>query len=118
MASAFIGNLVPGVLSTGIKPPEMVYKGDDIVDPDEIWAHVEVAPEGQSAKAKINRNGSAIQKSSADAEIEITVGNRDGAVTGLDSFTVTDGDVFAVNVTQVGNDGPNQGSGLEWGVLE
>jgi len=114
--SAFIGNLVAGVLSTGLKMPQMVYKGDNIVDPDTIFAHLEVPAWGQAIKVKVNREGSAIQKASADAEIEVAIGSQDGEVTGLDSFTVSDGDVFQVNITQVGNDGPNEGSGLMWGV--
>lgn len=115
MSSAFVGNAVAGVLTTGLKMPQMVYKGDDIVDPDTIYIHSEVPPQGQSIKAKINREGSAIQKASADAEMEIAAGAKEGEITGLDSFTVTDGDVFQVNITQVGTN-PNEGSDLQWEV--
>jgi hypothetical protein len=115
MSSAFIGQLVAGVLSTGTKVPQMSYKGDSIVDPDTIFAHLAVAPRSQSVKVKILRNGTAIQKSSADAEIEITAGNKSASVTGLDSFTVADGDYFEPNITQVGTT-PNEGLGLAWGV--
>lgn len=116
MSSAFIGNLVAGVLSTGVKSPEMVYKGDDVVNPNEIFIHAAVAPQSQPIKAKINRNGTPMQKSSADAEIEIAHTTKDGSITGLDNVTVTAGDVFAVNPTQVGTT-PNEGSDLEWGVV-
>lgn len=116
MSSARIGQVVPGVLTTGLQDPQMVYKGDDIVDPDAIYAHVEIPPQSQSVKAKIYRNGSAMQKDSADAEIEITAGSSEGEVTGLDSVTIVDSDVFQVYITQVGIE-PNEGAWLMWLVV-
>ena len=119
MSSAFVGNLVAGVItSTGVKVPQVPYKGDSIVNPDTIFMRLAVPSRGQSFKCKIRRNGTAIQKASVDAEIEITAGNNDAATTGLDNFTVADGDHFDVDVTQLGNDGPNEGSDLVWGVAK
>lgn len=116
MSSAFAGRLIPGVQATGLAKPRFVYKGDDIVNPDEIYGFLGVPARGQSFKLKIRRNGTAIQKASADAEIEITAGSEDASVTGLDNFTVSDGDIFEVDRTQVGNDGPGEGSDLVWEV--
>jgi len=72
------------------------------------------APTTTSAKFKIYREGSAMQKSSVDAEIEVTATNQDGVVTGLDSVTIVDGDVFQLYVSQV--DGGGTGADVHWGV--
>ena len=114
MSSAFAGEMVAGVITTtGVKVPQFVYKGDSIVNPDTIYARLAVPAFGQSFKCKIRRNGTAIQKAAADAEIEIIAGNNAAAVTGLDNFTVADADYFDVDVTQFGTT-PNEGSDLVW----
>lgn len=188
MSSAFIGGMVAGViLSTGVKVPQYVHKGDSITDPDTLYARLAlpahrlyasqpalgsttttnttltntgvawtvdewigdvVTCNGKTMtvtantateltgsswsgggnpgngyaftiaatafKLKIRRNGTAIQKS-GDAEIEIVTGENAGEVTGLDSFTVADGDYFDVDVTEVGSV-PTQGADLVWEV--
>lgn len=115
MTSSPIGAWFPSTLgSTGLKSPQFVYKGDNIVNPDEIFVHCGVAPTTTSAKFKIYRNGSAMQKASADAEIEVVATSQDGVVTGLDSITVVDGDVFQMYVSQV--DGGGTGADPHWGV--
>lgn len=115
MPSSPIGAWFPSTLgSVGLKSPEYVYKGDSIVNPDEIFVHCELAPTTTSAKFKIYRNGSAMQKSSADAEIEVTATNKDGSVTGLDNVTIADGDVFKLYCSQV--DGGGTGGKVHWGV--
>lgn len=114
VVSAPIGAIYPCELSLGAKSPEFVYKGDSITNPDEIFVHLTIAPTVSSAKFKIYRNGSAMQKSSADAEIEVTATNQDGSVTGLDNVVIEDGDVFKMYVTLV--DGGTTGAVVHWGV--
>ncbi len=108
MSSAPIGQLVAGVLSTGLKVPAMPYKGDSF-DSATLYCRVAVAPRGQAITVQFKRNG---------ANWGTAVSIADGAQTGSQAqvTTINDGDRFEVNITQVGNDGPNEGSDLVWEV--
>lgn len=101
-----IGTLYPGVLSTGLKPPQVPYKGDTFTA-TELYCRVSVAPQGADIIVSIRLNG---------VEID-TVTIADGAQTGTTVIDeeIADGDYFDIEITQVG-DTPNEGSDLVWVV--
>jgi len=102
-----IGALYPGVLSTGVKPPQVPYKGNALTA-TELYCRVTIAPYGQDLMIEIRRNGTPLG----------TVTIAAGAQTGTTpvSQTISDGDYFDINITQVGTS-PNEGSDLVWLVV-
>jgi hypothetical protein len=99
-----VGALYPGVLSTGVKPPQVPYTGDGFTA-TKLCCRVSVAPQTQAITVQIRRNGTSLG----------TVTIAAAAQTGTASISqaVSDGDYFDINITQVGT-APNEGSDLIW----
>jgi len=99
-----IGALYPGVLSTGVKPPQVPYKGNGFTA-TKLYCRVSVAPQMQDITINIRRNGTTL----STVTIEKSKQTGSAAV----SQAISDGDYFDINITQVGAS-PNQGSDLVW----
>ena len=104
MGSAPLGGLAPGVLSIGVKPPQIPYRGDNFTI-DKLYCRVSVAPQGQGIGVRIRRNGASmgqvvINAAAQTGELDVDV-------------NVTSGDYFDIQIFQVGTS-PNEGSDLVW----
>src|SRR3989304_2370537 len=99
-SSAPIGALYPGVLSTGVKTPQVPYVGAAWTA-TKLYCRVTVAPGIQDITVQIRRNGASMG----------TITTAAGAQTGSAaiSVAVADADYFDINITQVGTT-PNEGS--------
>jgi hypothetical protein len=103
-----VGGYYPGVLSTGVKTtPQVPYKGDGFTITT-LYCRLAVAAQTQDAKVKIRRNGTSM------GEVVITKNTNTGSLSV--SVTVSDGDYFDIEITQVGTS-PNEGSDLVWMVV-
>lgn len=99
-----VGALVPGVLSTGVKDPEVPYHGDPFTA-THCGVRVSVAPQTNSILGFIRKNGN---------NIGIIWVAQNTKVSSDDiSVSVQDGDWFDVVLAQVGVS-PNEGSDLVW----
>lgn len=101
-----ISALYPGVLSTGLKPPQVPYKGNGFTA-TKLYCRVSVAPQLQDITINIRRNGSTL----GTVTIEKSKQTGSAAV----SQAISDGDYFDIDITQVGTS-PNEGSDLVWMV--
>ena len=100
-----IGGYYPGVLFTGIKTtPQVVYKGAAFTITG-LACHLAVAGSGADVKVKIRRNGISMG--------EVDLGTTKDGTLGSLSVSVSDGDYFDIEITQVGTT-PNEGSDLHW----
>ena len=99
-----IGALYPGVLSTGVKPPQVPYKGSGFTA-TKLYCRLSVGPQGQAITVQIRRNGDSL------GTVSIAAGNKTGSQT--ISQAISDGNYFDINITQVGAS-PNEGSDLVW----
>ncbi|KKK97589.1 hypothetical protein LCGC14_2651250, partial [marine sediment metagenome] len=72
----------PGVLSTGVKPPQVPYRGDTFTA-TRLYARVSVAPSGQAITVQIRRNGTSMgtvtiaasaQTGEADVNVSVSSG--------------------------------------------
>jgi len=104
MSSAPIGALYPGVLSTGIKVPQVPYKGDGFTA-TELYARVTIAPQTTDITVQIRRNGVSL------GTVTIAAAAQTGST--AISQAVSDGDYFDINITATGTT-PNEGSDLVW----
>jgi len=102
-----IGALYPGVLSTGVKPPQVPYKGNGFTA-TALYCRVSVAPQLQDITVDIRRNGTTLGTVTIDKSKQ--TGSADI------SQAISDGDYFDINITQVGTS-PNEGSDLVWLVV-
>ena len=102
-----IGAVYPGVLSTGVKTPQVPFKGDAFTATG-LYARVTIAPQGQAITLQIRRNGTSL------GTVTIAAGERTGAT--AISQLVSDGNYFDINITGTGTS-PNQGSDLVWLVV-
>ena len=99
-----VGALYPGVLSTGVKPPQVPYRGDGFTA-TKLYCRVSVAPQGQAIMVAIRRNGVSL------GTVTIAATKND-STTGI-SVSIADKDYFDADITQVGTS-PNEGSDLVW----
>lgn len=101
-----VGALYPGVLSVGVKPPQVPYLGTGFTA-TRLYCRVSVAPDGADIIVSIRQNG---------AEID-TVTIADGTQTGETACNdaISDEDYFDIEIDQVGTN-PNEGSDLVWMV--
>lgn len=106
--SAPVGQLVPGVLSVGLKVPAVPYKGDSF-DSATLYCRVVAPPRGQAAIVQFKRNG--VNWGTA---VSIAANAHTGSQAQVTA--IGDGDYFEVNITQTGN-APNNGSDLVWMVV-
>jgi hypothetical protein len=102
-----LGALYPGVLSAGVKPPQVPYRGAGFTI-DKLYCRVSVAPQGQAITVQIRRNGASMGTVTISANQQ--TGEADVNV------SVSSGDYFDINITQVGTS-PNEGSDLVWLVV-
>lgn len=102
-----LGGTFPGVLSTGLKPPQVPYRGDSFTI-DKLYCRVAVAPVGQDATVQVRRNGVSM------GTVTISDGDQTGEADV--NVVVSTGDYFDINITQVGSS-PNEGSDLVWLVV-
>jgi len=102
-----LGGYYPGVLSTGVKPPQVPYAGDAFTI-DKLYCRVSVAPQGQAIMVQIRRNGASM------GTVTISAGNQTGQADV--NVGVTYANFFDINITQVGTS-PNEGSDLVWLVV-
>ncbi len=101
-----VSALFPGVLSTGLKPPQVPYKGTGFTA-TKLYCRVAVAPQMQDITVNIRRNGSTLGA--------VTIEKSKQAGSAAVSQAVSDGDYFDIDITQVGSS-PNEGSDLVWTV--
>lgn len=101
-----IGALVPGVISTGVKTPEVPFFGDSF-HATRAGVRITHPSGGQAIICAIYRNGVLL------VTLTIPAGN-DHAYLPI-SQQVNNGDYFHVNLTQVGTP-PNEGTALVWVV--
>ena len=102
-----IGALYPGVLSTGLKPPQVPYRGSAFTI-DKLYCRVSVAPQTTAITVEIRRNGASMGTVTIAAAAQ--TGETDVNV------AVTSGDYFDINITATGTT-PNEGSDLVWLVV-
>jgi hypothetical protein len=101
-----ISALYPGVLSTGLKPPQVPYKGTGFIA-SKLYCRVSVAPQMQDITVNMRRNGITL------GTVTIDKSKQTGSATV--SQVISDGDHFDIDITQVGSS-PNEGSDLVWMV--
>jgi hypothetical protein len=99
-----ISALYPGVLSTGVKPPQVPYKGNGFTT-TALYCRVSIAPQLQDITVDIRRNGTTL------GAVTIDKSKHTGSATV--SQAISDGDYFDIDITQVGTS-PNEGSDLVW----
>ncbi len=99
-----IGALYPGVLSTGVKPPQVPYKGNGFTA-TALYCRVSVPPQLKDITVDIRRNSSTL------ATVTIDKSKQTGST--AVSQAISDGDYFDISITQVGTS-PNEGSDLVW----
>lgn len=109
-----VGALFPGVLSTGLKTPQIEYRGDAWTL-TKLSCRVTVPSAGADIKVQFKRGVGEAGSANIGGEVTISAGNYAGEVTGL-SISVADKDFFEVNITQTGTN-PNEGSDLHWQPL-
>ncbi len=99
-----LGGYYPGVLSTGVKPPQVPYRGDAFTI-DKLYCRVSVAPQTQALTVQIRLNGASM------GTVTIAAAGQTGDTDV--SVSVSSGDYYDINITQVGAS-PNEGSDLVW----
>lgn len=102
-----LGGLYPGVLSTGVKPPQVPYRGAAFTI-HKLYCRVTTPPQSQAITVQIRRNGASM------GTVTIAAAANTGE-TDVD-VAVSSGDYFDIDITQVGTS-PNQGSDLVWLVV-
>jgi hypothetical protein len=105
-----LGALYPGVLSTGLKPPQIPYYGDTFTA-TKLYCRLSVPSQMIDVKVQFKRGVGEAASSNLGSEVTIEKSNRIGSV--AISQAVASGDFFEINITQVGST-PNEGSDLLW----
>ena len=111
MPSAPIGALYPGVLSTGLKPPQVPYYGDTFTA-TKFYCRVSVPPAGAAITVQLKRGVGDGASANLGTVATIAIGSR-VSTGGVLSQAIASGDFFEINITQVGTS-PNEGSDLVW----
>ena len=102
-----LGGYYPGVLSTGVKPPQVPYRGASFTI-DKLYCRVSVAPQTTAITVEIRRNGTSMGTVTIAAAAQ--TGETDVNV------AVASGDYFDINITATGSS-PSFGSDLVWLVV-
>lgn len=113
MASAPVGALYPGVLSTGLKSPQVPYYGDGFTA-TKFYCRVSVVPAGAAITVQLKRGVGDGASANLGTPASIAIGSHISTA-GVLSQAIAAGDFFEINVTQVGTN-PNEGSDLVWVV--
>jgi len=108
-----VGALYPGVLSTGLKSPQVPYYGDGFTA-TKLYCRVSVVPAGAAITVQLKRGVGDGASANLGTEASIAIGSHVSTAGVLDQ-AIAAGDFFEINITQVGTT-PNEGSDLVWVV--
>ena len=109
-----VGALYPGVLSTGLKSPQVPYYGDGFTA-TKFYCRVSVVPAGAAITIQLKRGVGEGASANLGTVATIAIGNYI-STGGVLNQAIASGDFFEINITQVGTS-PNQGSDLVWVVV-
>ena len=114
-ASAPIGQLVAGVLSTGVKPPQMTYKGDNF-DSASLYCRVAVTPRIADSAGTSSVSVSTTDTTLTDTRVSWTVNEWVGNVVscGGKTMMVTSNTATVLTGTGGWSGGGNPGNGIGW----
>ena len=107
-----LGALYPGVLSTGLKPPQVPYYGDGDTF-TKLYCRLSVPPQMADVKVQFKRGVLEAASSNLGSEVIIEKSKRIGSGNINQAFAA--GDFVEINITQIGAS-PNEGSDLVWMV--
>ena len=104
LTHAPVGALYPGILSVGVKSPQVPYKGAAWTAVT-LYCRVTTAPQTTAITVQVRRNGTSL------GAVTIAAAAQTGSLT--ISQAIADGDYFDINITATGT-APNEGSDLVW----
>ena len=105
------GALYPGVLSTGLKSPQVPYYGPGFTA-TKFYCRASVVPQGQAITVQLKRGVGEGASANLGTAASIAAGNHISTA-GVLNQAIASGDFFEINITQVGTN-PNEGSDLVW----